>query len=298
MATSIPWLNLLDFMQLSDKADASAPLARACAEASKSKGRTVFLPAGSYSLQTPVSIPDGIMLQGEGSCGASDRGTILVGHFDTVDPFRACLQWDGSYPGGFQGTGGGISNICMKKANGHKGGTAIVLHAIDDAHRPGWWQADRLLITVDHFAGRQPSWWNFGIYVDGINCVTPGAAGIRDLQFENVNIFGCSNECLTLLNAVHVVANGLQIGAADNPNRQRVIVGGGPTLNEQSTSVFLYGLDLWGTIRVENTRLFRLDGFASVLELAPSAKRGLVTMAFDDCNVPSPMRADLQIQRF
>lgn len=277
--------DIRDFGGAAGGKDCAEAIRKAAAAASAIGGASVFIPAGRWSVQAPIVFDDAIQLVGAGAVGASDRGTIIACDWDSTSELDACFQWKRGGPVGYQGTGGGISQIRLVKPTGRKGGTAIRLFAQADNHRPGWFQLDRVTITIDHFDEQPAGAWLNGVIVDGLACTTVGGQGIRDLHMSNLNIFGCNRYAFALWNAVHVNVFGLQVAPAGNPNRQEVLISGGSSANQQSTCVNLYGLDISGRLAVANTNKFRLDGFASVVVCDRTAKRGILTMQYDDVNI-------------
>ncbi|WP_197462285.1 glycosyl hydrolase family 28-related protein [Sphingomonas melonis] len=261
---------------------ADGALRAAIAAAVASGNRSVHLPAGIYRVNGQVTIPAGIMLVGEGSQGSNEaRGTVIK-HYSTGD----CLVWDGSGPE-YAGTGGGLRDILIVKADGYQGGTAIRLVARDDSHRPGEMLFDNVLVygvgaTIGK-AGRG-GLWAHGLVVDGSAARTSGSIGVRSVHLNKTRFAEAitPNETLVLNQATHFFAQGLQIDAGDSRAPQ------GVTLKGANDAIFFTSADIGGSVIVtandadNHTSDFHLTGkIAAVFDNRDSQLTGTMSASFD-----------------
>lgn len=219
-------------------------LRAAIAEAVAEGNKAVHLPAGIYRVNGPIVVPAGIAIIGEGSQGSNEaRGTVIK-HYSTGD----CLIWDGSGPD-FGGTGGGLRDVLIVKADGFQGGTAIRLAARDDAHRAGEMLFSNVLVYgvgTSPGAGGRGGLWAHGLVIDGTAARTRGSIGVRSVHLAKVRLAEAMtpNETLVINQATHFFAEGLQIDAGDARAPQ------GVTLKGVNDAIFFSSADVGGSVLI------------------------------------------------
>jgi len=219
-------------------------LRAAIAEAVAKGNKAVHLPAGVYRVNGSIVVPAGIAIIGEGSQGSNEaRGTVIK-HYSTGD----CLIWDGSGPD-FGGTGGGLRDVLIVKADGFQGGTAIRLAARDDAHRAGEMLFSNVLVYgvgTSPGAGGRGGLWAHGLVVDGTAAHTRGSIGVRSVHLAKVRLAEAMtpNETLVINQATHFFAEGLQIDAGDARAPQ------GVTLKGVNDAIFFSSADVGGSVLI------------------------------------------------
>ncbi len=261
---------------------ADGALRAAIAAAVASGNRSVHLPAGIYRVNGQVTVPAGIMLVGEGSQGSNEaRGTVIK-HYSTGD----CLVWDGSGPE-YTGTGGGLRDILIVKADRYQGGTAVRLVARNDAHRPGEMLFDNLLVYgVGATLGKagRGGLWAHGMVIDGSAARTSSSIGIRSVHLNKTRFAEATtpNGTLVLNQATHFFAQGLQIDAGDSRVPQ------GVTLKGANDAIFFTSADIGGSVIVvandadNHTRDFHLTGkIAAVFDNRDAQLTGTMSASFD-----------------
>lgn len=181
--------------------DDTAAIQAAIDAAAADKNRTVFFPVGIYKLSGVVTIPQGIALIGSGSQGSNEAyGTAFIHYANT-----SCFRWDG---GGvaYAGTGGGLQNALILKADGYSGGNAIEVVATSDSQRPGEMFFQNVLAY-----GLSTGRWERGAVFDGTAANTPGTRGIRSVHFIKCRFADVttSGETIVLNQVTHFFANGI-----------------------------------------------------------------------------------------
>lgn len=276
-------LSLLAFGADPTGATASDTALRAAIAYAAARGnKAIYLPTGVYRLNGRITVPTGIMLLGEGSQGSSEsRGTVLK-HYSAGD----CLVWDGS-GAAFSGTGGGLRDVLIVKADGFQGGTAVRLVAIDDDHRPGEMLFENVLVygvgTTSGAEGRG-GLWAHGLVVDGTAAGTRGTIGVRSIHMNKVRFAEATvpNETVVLNQTTHFFAQGLQIDGGDAHAAQ------GVTLRGRNEGVFLTGADIAGSVIVvsndaaNRTSDFHLTGkIGAIFDNRDTQMTGTMSVSFD-----------------
>lgn len=182
----------------SGTAASDAALTDAVEVAARAGHATIRFAHGQYRFtSSPFVIPYGIMLEGPGSQGTTlPYGCVLL--HDADGDF---LKWDGTGGAGFRGTGGGLRNAQVIKANNRSGGIAIWAYATDSNQRPGEMIFDNVLVF-----GTGSGAWAKAIEVDGRNANVAGTRGVRTVHFRKVRVADCTtaNQYIHLRQATHV----------------------------------------------------------------------------------------------
>lgn len=148
--------------------DTAAIQAAATYAISASHATVVFTP-GDYKITGTITIGEGVVLMGQGSQGSTQSYGVSITHYSNSDLFK----FDGSGTD-FRGTGGGVRNMLLLKANGYSGGSAIYCYATSDNKRPGEMLFENVLIY-----GTGTGLWSTPIKIDGSAANTAGARGVR-----------------------------------------------------------------------------------------------------------------------
>jgi hypothetical protein len=241
-------VSVKDFGAVGDGvADDTAAIQAAVDAAQNSYNRSVRIPCGIYKITGLITITQGVMLMGEGSQGSNESyGTTLI-HYSNAGLFL----WNGNGTA-FAGTGGGLQNVQILKANTYSGGDAIKLLATSDSQRPGEMVFSNVLV-----AGQGTGLWARGFHVDGTACTTPGSKGVRSVVCHKLRVASCTtnDQYIYLNQVVHFSAHHLQLdqgagtgttgmtvaGDSDNVGFSSCIINGNLVLsfgNSANCSVF------------------------------------------------------------
>jgi hypothetical protein len=227
--------------------DSTSAIQNAINAALKDYHHTVTLPHGIIRIEGTIDVPEGVMIVGQGSQGTNELyGTVII-HYSNANLF----VWDGVGTA-FAGTGGGFKNATILKGTGFSGGYALHIYATDDDHRPGEMMLENIVCY-----GTGTGLWARGLNIDGTNCVTPGAAGIRSIVGDKLRFADCtdSNRYVSIENGVHITLKHLQIdqgngtgtvggtigSGSDNINLIGCVINGELDINDTATNVNLQG---------------------------------------------------------
>ena len=197
-------------------------------------------------------------------CDGSQRsnsayGTTFV-HYGAGD----CFVWDGSGAAN-AGTGGGLKDCLIVKADGHQGGTAIKVIATDDDHRPGEMVFDNVLV---YGVGRTPGKFGMGglwsrcAVFDRTACNTAGARGVRSIHLRKLRCAEAmiANETVLTNQVTHFFSFGLAVDKGD------AMVAQGVTLKGINDGIYICGSSISGTFTIvandvsNSTSNFELTG--------------------------------------
>jgi hypothetical protein len=181
--------------------DSTVAFQAAASWSTSHKNCPIHVPAGKYRINGLITLTQGTMVLCEGSQGSNeDYGTVFK-HYSNGSLFR----WDGSGLN-YTGTGGGLFNCLIFKANGYTGGNALELVAQNDNQRPG----EMLISNVLAYADTTGSWTR-GLVIDGSACVTPGARGVRTVYLQKARFADVSTaqESILINQGTHIYADGL-----------------------------------------------------------------------------------------
>lgn len=208
----------------------------AIAQAVAEQNKTVHIGSGrGYRIDGLITIPQGVMIVGDGSQGSTANYGCSITHYSNGGLFL----WDGSGTAN-KGTGGGLKNVLLLKADGYSGGDAIKLLATDDDHRPGEMVFENVLGY-----GLGTGLWSRGLHIDGTACNTAGARGVRSIHCKKVRFADVStaNETILLNQVSHFYAHGLACDTADGS-------AAGIYLKGINDGVYLDALGCAGTFQV------------------------------------------------
>ena len=195
-------LNVLDFgADKTGVADSTAAIQAAIDAAYTSNNKTVYVPNGVYKLTNTVSITQGVMIVGEGSQGSNEAYGTVFKHYSN----NSCFRWDGSGTA-FAGTGGGLKNCLIVKADTYSGGNAVEIIATSDNNRPGEMLFENVLCY-----GLSSGRWTRGLVIDGTAANTPGSRGVRTVEMIKCRFADVTtaNETIVLNQATHFYSHGL-----------------------------------------------------------------------------------------
>lgn len=184
-------------------ADSTAAIQAAIDAAYDNYNKTIYVPNGVYKINGNITIAQGVMIMCEGSQGSSyESGTTFI-HYNNGN----CFTWDASGTA-YQGTGGGLQNCLIVKADGYSGGSAVYVVNQDDAHRNGEMVFHNILI-YGISAGR----WEHAFHFDGTATNTPGARGVRSVYVTKCRGSDVSivDETFLLNQVTHFYAHGLAL---------------------------------------------------------------------------------------
>lgn len=209
--------------------------------------RTVLVPHGQYRMNGTVTITQGVMLVCVGSQGSTQQyGTTFI-QYSTGDLF----VWNGNGTAN-AGTGGGLKNCLILKADTYSGGDAIKLLATDDSHRPGEMVIENVLVY-----GTGTGLWARALHIDGTACVTAGSKGVRTVVLHKFRGADCTtnNQYIYINQGVHISGNHVQIdtghgtgtcgmtiaGDSENINISNLMINGNFIINDNATHVNMNG---------------------------------------------------------
>ncbi len=139
-----------------------------CLDAAKTKHKDVYIPAGTYLVSGPLTIPSGLAVYGD---GPGDDGTILLHQPASAGVDLLHLN---------EATDVHISGLCLKSRHENS------RHAIH-AYRVTWFRVQD--VRVSHYQEIPYPWkvaWNVGLWLE---------RGLQN-EFCNVTIEDCSQACL------------------------------------------------------------------------------------------------------
>lgn len=142
----------------------------------------IYFPPGHYKFAGSYTGLGPVPIVGSDQSSAGGQRGVRIDHHANTD---FIVLNGGTVPNG--GTGGRLERVWIDKAPGFAGGRAVSLIAQNDSLRPGEFEFNDVIITGN---GGE---WNDGILIDGRNCNTPGARGVRSVSFNTVRITGIGN---------------------------------------------------------------------------------------------------------
>ena len=215
--------------------DDTAAIQAAINAAAADKNRTVFFPAGVYKLTGLITIPQGIALVCSGSQGSNEAyGTVFIHYANT-----SCFRWDGS-GAVYTGTGGGMANALILKADGYSGGNAIECVNISDTQRTG----EMVFHNVLGY-GLSTGRWTRGAVFDGTATDTAGNRGVRTVyatkfRFADVTT---ADETIVLNQVTHFYGTGVAADQGSGSAAGLVIKG----IND---GIYLLGSGIGGNVSI------------------------------------------------
>lgn len=195
-------INVLDYgADNTGSADSTAAIQTAVNAAYTSNNKTVYVPNGVYKLTNTITITQGVMIVCEGSQGSNEAYGTVFKHYSN----NSCFRWDGS-GAAFAGTGGGLKNCLIVKADTYSGGNAIELVATSDNNRPGEMLFENVLAY-----GLSSGLWARGFVLNGTAANTPGSRGVRTVEMIKCRFADVStaNETVVINQASHFYSHGL-----------------------------------------------------------------------------------------
>jgi hypothetical protein len=194
--------NVLDYgADPAGVADSTAAIQAAVNAAYTAYNKTVYVPNGIYKVNGTVTITQGVMIVGAGSQGSNEAYGTVFKHFSN----NSCFVWNGSGTA-FAGTGGGLKNCLIVKADTYSGGNAIEIVATSDNNRPGEMFFENVLAY-----GLSSGRWLRGLVVDGTAANTPGSRGVRTIEMVKCRFADVTtaNETILLNQVTHFYSHGL-----------------------------------------------------------------------------------------
>lgn len=239
---------------LADKgADASGvaavdtPLSNALSDSYADHNRTIKVANGLYSKTAQTTVTQGVMIEGEGSQGSTEQyGTTF-----RQDSNHTMFRWDGSNSA-YSGTGGGMTNTLLLKANGTDG-NAIELVAGSLLNRPGEMMFSNVLAY-----GAGSARFNRGFVVDGTAAPGEGVAGVRSVYLSKVRMADVNTPGESFL--FNQVTHLYGFGIACDPGHGAPA---GIALKGLNDGVFLLGTSCAGTVTIDatsSTKNFHFSG--------------------------------------
>ena len=216
-------------------ADDTASIQAAIDASYTNYNRTVFVPNGIYKITGLITIKQGVMIKCEGSQGSNEFYGTVFKHYSN----GSCFRWDGS-GAQYAGTGGGLLNCLIVKADTYSGGNAIEVVNQSDTNRCGEMVFHNVL-SYGLNAGR----WSRGFVFDGTLTNTPGARGVRTVYMSKCRAADVTtaNETVVLNQVTHFYANGLAIDTGSGASA-------GITMKGINDGVYLTALGAAGTFTI------------------------------------------------
>jgi hypothetical protein len=216
-------------------ADDTAAIQAAINASYTNYNRTVFVPNGIYKLTGLITIKQGVMIKCEGSQGSNEFYGTVFKHYSN----GSCFRWDGSGTQ-YAGTGGGLLNCLIVKADTYSGGNAIEVVNQSDTNRCGEMVFHNVL-SYGLNAGR----WSRGFVFDGTLTNTPGARGVRTVYMSKCRAADVTtaNETVVLNQVTHFYAHGLAIDTGSG-------AAAGITMKGINDGVYLTALGAAGTFTI------------------------------------------------
>jgi hypothetical protein len=197
-------VSVQDFGAVGDGVTDDTAAIQAAIDASYSNyNKTVYVPNGIYKLTDKITITQGVMIICEGSQGSNESYGTVFKHYSN----DSCFRWDGS-GAQFTGTGGGLQNCLIVKADGFSGGNAIEVINQSDTNRCGEMVFHNIL-SYGLSSGR----WERGFVFDGTATNTPGARGVRTIYMTKCRAADVTtaNETIVLNQVTHFYAHGMAV---------------------------------------------------------------------------------------
>lgn len=222
--------------------------------------------SGQYKLTGEVIIPQGVLIECAGSGGNTQQyGTTFV-HYSNGNLF----VWDGTGTA-FAGTGGGLKDCLILKADTFSGGDAIKALATSDGNRPGEMFFENVVIY-----GIGTGLWERGLHIDGTAVTTAGSKGVRSVFLNKFRVADCttSNQYIYINQGVHVTGTHVQIDQADGSGTPGLTIAG------DSENVNLSNFIINGNVVVaDNATHVNLHGRVSTLNVAGTSVIGTANLS-------------------
>lgn len=222
-------------------------LATALTDAYSNYNKPIDLVSGIYKFTGTQTITQGVPLFGEGGQGSTETYSTVLKQYSASD----FIKYNGAGAAA-SGTGGGLRDFLIAKADTFQGGTAITLLATSSIpeHRPGEMILSNILILgVGSTAGPggPGGLWERGLVIDGTACNTPGGRGVRSIHGYKIRVADCtvSGESVVINQATHLFLTGLQIDAGDATG-----VTPGVTIKGINDNVNFLGIDNNGSVAI------------------------------------------------
>lgn len=229
-------INVLDFgADNTGVADSTAAIQAAINSAYTNFNKTVYVPNGIYKLTNTITITQGVMIMCEGSQGSNEAYGTVFKHYSN----NSCFRWDGS-GAQYAGTGGGLQNCLIVKADTYSGGNAIEVVNQSDTNRCGEMVFHNILAY-----GLSSGRWARGFVFDGTATNTPGARGVRSVHMTKCRAgdITAAGETVVLNQVTHFYAHGLAVDTGSGAAAGIVMKG----IND---GVYLNALGLAGTFTI------------------------------------------------
>jgi hypothetical protein len=229
-------LNVLDYgADPTGVADSTSAIQAAVDAAYTQYNRTVYVPNGIYRLDGRITIAQGVMIACDGSQGSNEAYGTVFKHYSN----GSCFRWDGS-GAQFTGTGGGLLNCLIVKADTYSGGNAIEVINQSDTNRCGEMVFHNVLAY-----GLSSGRWERGFVFDGTLTNTPGARGVRSVYMSKCRAADVTtaNETVLLNQVTHFYASGLAVDTGSG-------AAAGITMKGINDGVYLNALGLAGSFTI------------------------------------------------
>lgn len=228
--------NVLDFgADNTGVADSTAAIQAAVDASYAQYNKTVYVPNGIYKLTDTITIAQGVMIMCEGSQGSNEAYGTVFKHYSN----NSCFRWDGS-GAQYTGTGGGLQNCLIVKADTYSGGNAIEVVNQSDTNRCGEMVFHNVLAY-----GLSSGRWTRGFVFDGTATNTPGARGVRTVYMSKCRAADVTTagETVVLNQVTHFYASGLAVDTGSG-------AAAGITMKGINDGVYLNALGLAGTFTI------------------------------------------------
>jgi hypothetical protein len=230
------YIDVKDFGAVGDGvANDTAAIQAAVDAAYTNYNKTVHVPNGIYKLTDLITIKQGVMIDCEGSQGTNEAYGTVFKHYSN----NSCFRWDGS-GAQYTGTGGGLKNCLIVKADTYSGGNAIEVINQSDTNRCGEMVFENVLAY-----GLSSGRWTRGFVFDGTLTNTPGARGIRTVHMIKCRAADVTtaNETVVLNQVTHFYAHGLAVDTGSGS-------AAGITMKGINDGVYLNALGCAGTFTI------------------------------------------------
>ena len=228
--------NVLDFgADNTGVADSTAAIQAAVDASYTQYNKTVYVPNGIYKLTGTITIEQGVMIMCEGSQGSNEAYGTVFKHYSN----NSCFRWDGS-GAQYTGTGGGLQNCLIVKADTYSGGNAIEVVNQSDTNRCGEMVFHNILAY-----GLSSGRWERGFVFDGTATNTPGARGVRTVHMTKCRAADVTTagETILLNQVTHFYAHGLAVDTGSG-------AAAGITMKGINDGVYLTALGAAGTFTI------------------------------------------------
>lgn len=264
-------LSATDFGANGDGKTDNTTALNAAVAAALPQGKTIYFPVGTYRFASrPNPIGTGVRIVGGGSVGSTPGyGTYFVADYNEPDAEAGFLTWDGSY-GSWAGTGGGIEQVVINRANARTGGTGIKLTGHDDGHRAGFFTISNVMVTATSGNGS----WAHNLIIDGSCCTTKGGQGVRDTYINNfwAAEATATDESVLMMNAVQVFWHGGEVFPAGTGRGTGITITGGGSFTANSTNIFLTDIYVAGNLLIDRATNVSYSGLiGGDLRVGPEA---------------------------